>query len=289
MGTYASCGMEGYPRLRAPCIAQDRRCNEYGSVGHLARACTTKMTWLALEKGNRTRRKGKTPANRGGLPGGAGVHAQEPSCVQRELRSRHNLVVCKGWTGKRQKTHHVGSSKDKLTVGSSTVCTHPKADYTPSKDPRASSTEQGRTTVAVPQQGHIFYRELEDPGKMRHSKATLKTSQDCDDDKEFRPRGVRRDFPSADQSRGRGQNYEPVVPGVVQRWETDTRPGTTQAREFDTEIRNTRRPRLFDDRSRFQNIKDRPMLFPTNPVWFRRGSYADPLAGDVRRLAPLVE
>ena len=32
--------------------------------------------------------------------------------------------------------------------------------------------------------------ELEDPGKMRHSKATLKTSQDCDDDVEFGPRGV---------------------------------------------------------------------------------------------------
>merc|ERR1711935_449613 len=42
-------------------------------------------------------------------------------------------------------------------------------------------------------------------GKMRHSKATLKTSQDCDDDEEFGPKGVRRDFHSADQSRGRGQ------------------------------------------------------------------------------------
>ena len=31
------------------------------------------------------------------------------------------------------------------------------------------------------------------------------------------------------------------------------------------------------------------MLFPTNPVWFHRGSYADPLAGDVGRLAPLIE
>ena len=45
-------------------------------------------------------------------------------------------------------------------------------------------------------------------GKMRHSKATLKTSQDCDDvddNEEFGPKGVRRDFHSADQSRGRGQ------------------------------------------------------------------------------------
>ena len=30
-------------------------------------------------------------------------------------------------------------------------------------------------------------------------------SQDCDDDEEFGPRGVIRDFHSADQSRGRGQ------------------------------------------------------------------------------------
>ena len=29
--------------------------------------------------------------------------------------------------------------------------------------------------------------------------------QDCDDDEEFGPKGVRRDFHSADQSRGRGQ------------------------------------------------------------------------------------
>jgi hypothetical protein len=89
----------------------------------------------------------------------------------------------------------------------------------------------------------------------------------------------------------RGQNFchEPVVSGVIQRWETNTWPGITQAGEFDTEIRDTRRPRLFNDGSRFRNIKDRPLLFPTNPVWFRRGSYADPLVGDVRRLAPLVE
>jgi hypothetical protein len=76
---------------------------------------------------------------------------------------------------------------------------------------------------------------------------------------------------------------------VVQRWETNTWPGITQAGEFDTEIRDTRRPRLFDDGSRFQNIKDRPMLFPTNPEWFHLGSYATPLVGDVRQLAPLVE
>jgi hypothetical protein len=39
--------------------------------------------------------------------------------------------------------------------------------------------------------------------------------QDCDDDEEFEPRGVRRDFHSADQSRGRGQT-DPAH-GVIQR------------------------------------------------------------------------
>jgi hypothetical protein len=78
MGTHASYRMEGYRRLLpAPRIAQDRRCNEYGSVGHLARACTTKMTWVAEKKGNRNRREGKTPANRSGRPGGAGVHSSK--------------------------------------------------------------------------------------------------------------------------------------------------------------------------------------------------------------------
>jgi hypothetical protein len=43
-----------------------------------------------------------------------------------------------------------------------------------------SSTEQGETTVAVPQQRHVFYHEFEDPGKMRRSKATLTISRDCD-------------------------------------------------------------------------------------------------------------
>ena len=40
-------------------------------------------------------------------------------------------------------------------------------------------------------------------------------SQDCDDDEEFGPKGVRRDFHSADQSRGRGQT-DPAH-GVIQR------------------------------------------------------------------------
>ncbi len=91
------------------------------------------------------------------------------------------------------------------------------------------------------------------------------------------------------------QNYvhDPAMSGVIQRRETNTRyltwPGVTQAGEFNTEIRDTHRPRLFDDRPRFQNIKERPMFFPTNPEWFLLGSYDAPLVRDARKLAPLVE
>ena len=148
------------------------------------------MTWSAGKKVNRTRRERKTPANHGGLPGGAGVHAQEPSRTQRKIRSHHNLGGCKNRTGKRRKTNHVGSSKNKLTEGSTTVYTYPKANCTLSKDPRASLTEQDRTTVAVPQQRHIFHQEFEDPGKMRRPKATLKISRDRDGDGKNGPRGV---------------------------------------------------------------------------------------------------
>jgi hypothetical protein len=148
-----------------------------------------------------------------------------------------------------------------------------------------------------------FYHEFEDPGKMRRSKATLTISQDCDGDEEIGPRGVRRDFHSADQRRGRdpkeqkdcitpGGSYETVGARLEIRsdlFSLNQQRLFKSAEEFGTEIRNTRRPRLFDDRSRVQDMKNRPMFFPTNPVWFRRSSYSDPLAGDARWLAPLVE
>ena len=86
-----------------------------------------------------------------------------------------------------------------------------------------------------------------------------------------------------------GQDFfhEPVVSEATQRWETQ--PGVTHAGEITTEIRDAHRPRLFDDRPRFQNVKDRPMFFPTKPEWFHLGSYDAPLVRDMRKLAPLVE
>jgi hypothetical protein len=84
-----------------------------------------------------------------------------------------------------------------LVQKQTTVYTYPKAGCTLSKDPRASLKEQDRTTVAVPQQRHIFHREFEDPGKMRRPKATLKISRDRDGDGKNGPREVRRDFHSA--------------------------------------------------------------------------------------------
>jgi hypothetical protein len=92
-----------------------------------------------------------------------------------------------------------------------------------------------------------------------------------------------------------GQNFfhEPVMSEVTQRWETNahclTQPGVTNAGEFTTEIRDAHKPRLFDNRPRFQNVKDRPMFFPTNPGWFYLGSYDAPLVRDMRKLTSLVE
>ena len=109
MGKCASCGIEGYRRLRAPCIAQGRRCNECGSEGHLARVCKTKKNLHAEGNGGRAKQKGRIPTNRSGLPGGAGVHAQETSSLQERMHYRRNLSDHTGWTSKGQKTRKLGS------------------------------------------------------------------------------------------------------------------------------------------------------------------------------------
>jgi hypothetical protein len=119
MGKCASCGIEGYRRLRAPCIAQGRRCNDCGSEGHLACVCKTKKNLYTGWNRGRAKQKGKTPATRGGLPGGAGKHAQETSYIQGGTRSRRNLGDHNGWTSKGQKTQSLGSfdNNDTQTAG----------------------------------------------------------------------------------------------------------------------------------------------------------------------------
>jgi hypothetical protein len=119
MGTCASFGMESYRRLRAPCIAQGRRCNECGSDGHLARVCKTKKNLHAEGNRSRAKQKREIPTNRGGLPGGARVHAQETNSLQRETHPRRNLGGHKGWTSKAQKTRNLSPfiNNDTQTAG----------------------------------------------------------------------------------------------------------------------------------------------------------------------------
>jgi hypothetical protein len=120
MGTCASCGIESYRNLRAPCIAQDRKCNECGTYGHLARACKTKRTWHETEDGGPTRRKKEAPTGRGGPPGDTGEHAQGTNYVKKEPRSRRSQG---GRAHKRQKTQHTSSYYDQPAAGSSAMHT----------------------------------------------------------------------------------------------------------------------------------------------------------------------
>ena len=61
MGRCASCGIEAYRCLRAPCIAQGRRCGSCGSRGHLARVCTNKMNLRTKRSKRCTKCKETTP------------------------------------------------------------------------------------------------------------------------------------------------------------------------------------------------------------------------------------
>ena len=117
MGMCASCGLEGYRRLRAPCIAQGRTCHECGSEGHIARVCKTRKNLQAESNNGQTKQKREIPTHQGSLPGGARVHAQETkiSTIQRGTRSRRNPSSHKDRTNKRQKTQHEGSSDNNDT------------------------------------------------------------------------------------------------------------------------------------------------------------------------------
>jgi hypothetical protein len=80
MGTCASCGMEGYRHLRAPCIAQGRRCHECGSEDHLARACKTRQN--------------------------SHVQGMEFDAIHRGIHSCRNPSTRRDGANKKQKTQH---------------------------------------------------------------------------------------------------------------------------------------------------------------------------------------
>ena len=63
--------------------------------------------------------------------------------------------------------------------------------------------------------------------------------------------------------------------------------GVTQANKVIAEVWDPRKSQLFNDRPRFQNVKDRKVFFPTSPEWFHLGSRDAPLVRDVRKIAHL--
>ena len=63
--------------------------------------------------------------------------------------------------------------------------------------------------------------------------------------------------------------------------------GVTQANKVIAEVWDPRKSQLFNDKPRFQNIKDRQVFFPTSPQWFHLGSRDAPLVRDVRKIAHL--
>jgi hypothetical protein len=129
MGRCASCGIEGHRRLRAPCIAQGRRCNDCSSEGHLARVCTTKKNLYTERNRGHAKQKGKMPASRACLTRGAGVHAQETSKRQktRSLESFDNndnqtageriLFDGNDMTTRGATSHQESASRDRNTGG----------------------------------------------------------------------------------------------------------------------------------------------------------------------------
>jgi hypothetical protein len=166
MGKCASCGMEGYRRLRAPCIAQGRRCIECGSEGHLAHVCKMKKNLHAEGNGGCAKQKREIPTNCGGLPGGAGVLAQETSSLQEVTHSRRNLSGHKGWTSEgilsddndMANSYQESASRDQSTGGyavETVVSQRPRVKVTGRRDSNneAGSKDGARecnNTVAYP-------------------------------------------------------------------------------------------------------------------------------------------
>jgi hypothetical protein len=61
----------------------------------------------------------------------------------------------------------------------------------------------------------------------------------------------------------------------------------TQTDKVVAEVFDPRKSKLFNDKPRFQNIKDRQMFFPNSPEWFHLGSRDAPLVRDIRKIAHL--
>ena len=81
-GQCTSCGIEGYKRLRAPCIAQGRHCENCGSQGHLARVCIKrKNLHTEMNRGYKEHKEG-IPARIGYWNGDTRMQALETKPAQ---------------------------------------------------------------------------------------------------------------------------------------------------------------------------------------------------------------
>jgi hypothetical protein len=61
----------------------------------------------------------------------------------------------------------------------------------------------------------------------------------------------------------------------------------TQTDKVGAEIFDPRKSNLFNDKPRFQNIKERQTFFPNSPEWFHLGSRDAPLVRDIREISHL--
>jgi hypothetical protein len=215
------------------------------------------------------------------------VHVQDTSSLQGGTHSLRNLGDHKGWTSKGQKTRNLGSfnNNDTQTAGERIL-----SDGNDMANSYQESASRDRSTGGYSVENVVSHQpRVKETGRRDSNDRTRSNDGD-------RVRDNNVGYPPYELQPARRQNFfrESVLLEVTKRWEVNayhlTRRGVKQGREItdktrggvratETEScqpikssRDTQRPQLVDDRPRFQNVKDRPVFFPTSPEWFHLGS-----------------